>query len=131
MLVIVHVNRDSVHAGDDLESHAAKVEVDSESNIGNMLKDLKSRYLPSIAGGAATWIVSCSGNGPNPLGVLAQQWPEPRLRVLLETVVAQVLGSGRLSVTFEYWCQTDPAFVFERIAAGKEPPSKWKSLDSQ
>lgn len=125
MLVIVHVNRDSVHAGDDLEYHAAEVEVDLDSDIGSMLKDLKSSYLPGIAGGVATWIIACSGNGPSPIGVLAQQWQEPRLRVPLETPITQVLGSGRLSVTFEYWCQKDPAFVFERIAAGKEPPSKW------
>lgn len=45
MLVIVHVNRDSVHAGDDLESHATKVEVDSESDIGSLMKDLKSRFF--------------------------------------------------------------------------------------
>lgn len=125
MLVIVHVDRDSVHAGDDLESHAAKVEVDSESDIGCLLKDLKFSYLPDVAGGAATWIVSCSGNGSGPVGVLAQQWQEPRLRVPTETSVAQVLGSGRLSVTFEYWCQKDPALVFDMISAGKEPPPKW------
>jgi hypothetical protein len=125
MLVIVHIDRDSVHPGDDLESHAAKVEIDSESDIGSMLKDLQSRYLPSIAGGVATWIVSCSGDGPNPVGVLAQQWQEPRLRVPLETPITQVLGCGRLSVSFEYWCQKDPALVFEKIFAGKKPPPKW------
>jgi hypothetical protein len=125
MLITIHVDRDSIHAGDDLESHASKVDADSESDIGALLTKLKLNYLPGIAGGAATWIVSCSGCGPSPLGVLAQQWQEPRLRIPLETPLGQVLGSGRLSIMFEYWCQKDPSVVFDRISEGKEPPPKW------
>lgn len=125
MLLTIHLNRDSVHAGDDVESHELKVDADSESNIGDFLRELKRSYLPGIAGGEATWIVSYSGNGPSPLGVLAQQWPEPRLRMPLDAPLSQVLGHGRLSITFEYWCQKDPTMVFDRISAGKEPPPRW------
>jgi hypothetical protein len=125
MLATIHLNRDSVHPGDDLESHASTVDADTESNIGAFLMKLRDSYLPGIAGGDATWIVTCSGKGPSPLGVLAQQWQEPRLRIPLDTPLSQSLGSGRLSITFEYWCQRDPAIVFDKISLGKEPPRRW------
>jgi hypothetical protein len=125
MLAKIHLDRDSVHACDDLDSHATTVEADLKSDVGTLLKILKSTYLPEISGGLATWIVSCSGIGPTPLGVMAQQWQEPRLRVPAETSLGDLLGCGRLSITFEYWSQQDPAIVFERISAGMAPPPKW------
>lgn len=125
MKVTVHLNRDSVHPGDDLESHASNVEVDSERELGSLLTQLMQEYLPGIAGGEATWIVSCSGNSPSPLGVLAQQWKSPRLRIPAETSVGQVLGTERPSISFEYWCQKDPILVFNAISRGKEPPARW------
>ncbi|MFL6636821.1 MAG: hypothetical protein ACJ8HJ_31390 [Massilia sp.] len=125
MKMTVHLNRDSVHPGDDIESHASNVEVDPEAELGSLLMQLMRTYLPGIAGGEATWIVSCSGNGPSPLGVLAQQWQGPRLRIPAETSVAQALGTERPSISFEYWCQKDPALVFSVISFGKEPPSRW------
>lgn len=125
MKITIHLNRDSVHPGDDLESHVANVEVDSEQDLGLLLIQLVRDYLPSIAGGEATWIVSSSGNCPSPLGVVAQQWKNPRLRVPTEALVGQVLGTARPSITFEYWCQKDPTLVFNAISSGKEPPSRW------
>lgn len=125
MKITVHLNRDSVHPGDDLESHASTVEVDSAQDIGSLLKQLARNYLPSIAGGKATWIVSCSGNCLRPLGVLAQQWKDPHLRVPAEALVGHVLGTERPSISFEYWCQKDPTLVFSAISSGKEPPSRW------
>src|SRR5689334_7204758 len=123
MKVTVHLNRDSVHPGDDIESHASTVEVDPDAELGSLLMQLMRTYLPGIAGGKATWIVSCSGNGPSPLGVLAQQWQDSRLRIPAETSVRQALGTDRPSISFEYWCQKDPALVFSAISCGKEPPS--------
>ncbi|GAB2902307.1 hypothetical protein GCM10027046_34220 [Uliginosibacterium flavum] len=124
MPLTVHLNRDSVHPGDDLESHASTIQVESQVSIGEVLEQVKRSYLPGIAGGQATWIISCSGKGPSPLGVLAQQWKEPKLRVSLSVVVSEVLDTTRPSLTFDYWCQKDPDLVFNRIAAGKEPPPR-------
>jgi hypothetical protein len=125
MHLIVHLNRDSVHPGDDLESHASTISVDSSSTIASLLCRLKSDYLPGIAGGEATWIITSSGDGPSPLGVLAQQWREPKLRVPHTSLIGELLGTIRPSISFEYWCQKDPQLVFERIAAEKEPPSRY------
>lgn len=124
MQLTVHLNRDSVHPGDDLQSHASTIQVEGDSTIGELLEKTKRNYLPGIAGGQSTWIVSCSAATPSPLGVLAQQWAAPKLRVPLDTPIHTLLGTTRPSVTFEYWCQKDPDLVFNRIAAGKEPPPK-------
>lgn len=125
MQLTVHLNRDSVHAGDDLESHASTVDCDSESSIAELIQKVKQTYLPGIAGGEATWIVTCSGSGPSPLGVVAQQWRQPRLRLPLDTSISKALGTSSPSITFEYWCQKNPQIVFDRIASDKEPPPKW------
>lgn len=125
MQLTVHLNRDSVHAGDDLVSHSSTIDCDSEFSIAELIQKVKQTYLPGIAGGEATWIVSCSGNGPSPLGVVAQQWSQPKLRVPPETPISQALGTSRPSITFEYWCQKNPQLIFDRIAAEEEPPPKW------
>jgi hypothetical protein len=125
MQLTLHLNRDSVHAGDDLESHAALIQVEADLTIAELLARLKEEYLPGISGGQATWIITSSGNVPTPVGVLAQQWREPKLRVPLRARLDELLGTTRASVSFEYWCQKDPDLVFDRIAAGKEPPPKW------
>ena len=125
MKVTVHQNRDSVHPGDNLESHGAYVEVDSDGKFGALSMQLMQDYLPGIAGGEATWIVSGSANSPSPLGVVAQQWTSPRLRIPAEMTVGQVLGIERPSIYFEYWSQKDPIQVFNAISHDKEPPSRW------
>jgi hypothetical protein len=125
MQFTVHLTRDSVPPGDDLESHSAAIEADENITIGALLQQIQNTYLPGIAGGEATWIVTCSGVGPSPLGVVAQHWSEPRLRVPVGISALQVLGTGRASIMFEYWCQQNPDLVFERIASGNEPPSRW------
>ena len=125
MELTVHLNRDSVHAGDDLGSHALSIQADSNLSIGELIAQMNRDYLPGIAGGQATWIISGSGNSPNPLGVLAQQWKEPKLRVSLSTPIGELLGNPHPNVRFEYWCQKDPELVFSLVAAGNMPPPKW------
>jgi hypothetical protein len=125
MQLTLHLNRDSVHAGDDLESHVALIQVEANSTIADLLVRLKSEYLPSISGGQATWIISSSGNVPIPVGVLAQQWRQPKLRVPLGARLSELFGTTKPSISFEYCCQKDPDLAFDRIAAGKEPLAKW------
>jgi len=124
-MLSIRINRDSVHAGDDFESHAKTIDAGGSLSIGDFLCQLRGTYLPGIAGGEATWIVSASGPNSNPIGVVAQQWREPRLRVPLSTSLGELFGSSPPTITFEYWCQKSPELVFSCISSGREPPSKY------
>lgn len=57
----VVVNRDSVCAGDDCESHVKTVEVYSFVDPEVLARELSSGYLPSVAGIGHTW--TCVLNG--------------------------------------------------------------------
>lgn len=74
----VAIDRDSVHAGDDLGSHATSITLDPSATLRALIEVIQDAgYLPGINGGKATWII-CSSD--KPIGVLAQQWPEPQIR---------------------------------------------------
>lgn len=117
-MLILAIDRDSVHAGDDLISHANSVKLDPTTTLRTALEAIQTmHYLPSISGDEATWIICASGQ---PIGVLAQQWEAPKLVVPIESPVTQVFGEDEpLLFFFRYWCQTDPHVVFSRIAAGE------------
>ncbi len=57
----VVLDRDSVCAGDDCESHAKTVEVYSFVDPGVLARELSSGFLPSVAGIGHTW--TCVLNG--------------------------------------------------------------------
>ncbi|WP_313325410.1 hypothetical protein [Pseudomonas qingdaonensis] len=119
----VAIDRDSVHAGDDLGSHATWITLDSSATLSALIEVIKdSGYLPDINGGKATWIIFSSDK---PIGVLAQQWREPKLTVPAESIVDQFFGNTKSRLLFRYWCQADPDQVFSHIKAGKEPPSRF------
>ena len=101
------MSRDSVAAGDDVESHDQVVEVDSRRLLAVFLSSVVSDgYLPGIAGGHATWVVR-AGRGGRPLGVIAQEGERPEL---LTDIGIQVVAIGPL-IHFEYRAQKDPAIV--------------------
>lgn len=118
MRIQVILNRDSVHPGDDVGSHATTIDADANMPIGALLLRIQHTYLPRIAGGEATWTVTCSGPAPSPLGVVAQQWTEPRLRVSTNTRISQLFGADGARITFQYRCQENPDFVFSKLAVG-------------
>lgn len=120
-MVVVSIDRDSVHAGDDVESHATSITLDPSATLRTLIEVIQDMdYLPRISGGKATWVVYSSGK---PLGVFAQQWPEPKLTVPPESIVDQHFGNIEPRLLFRYWCQADPDEVFSDIKAGNELPS--------
>lgn len=68
-------------------------------------------YLPGISGGKATWIICSSGKQ---IGVLAQQWAEPKLVIPAEIILSQYFGDSEPRLLFRYWCQADPDHVFSQ-----------------
>ncbi|WP_081024894.1 hypothetical protein [Pseudomonas amygdali] len=122
-MLVVPIDRDSVHAGDDLEGHAMSITLDPSATLRTLIEVIQNMdYLPRISGGKATWVFYSSGK---PLGVLAQQWPEPKFTVPPESIVEQYLEKIEPRLLFRYWCQADPDQVFSDIKAENELPSRF------
>ena len=119
------VDRDSVCAGDDSDPHSAVFATSAQATVAELVAQARrASPLASIAGGKATWLIDTDGPGKGCIGVIAQQWDEPRLLVPQDTTVAALFGQREASVFFRYWCQADPDQVFEALRTGRElPPS--------
>lgn len=125
--LIVAVDRDSVAAGDDCESHAAATTVSVTDSVAALL-DAAERACPlaGIIGGRATWIVDVgSGDAVAAVAVVAEEWQEPRLLVPPTTTVADLFAARAPAVFFRYWCQADPVAVFEALRDGRPLPSRY------
>ena len=81
LTVLVHVTRDSVCMGDDVDApHEQTLEIAGNQSPEAILREVIRRYpLASIAGGKATWVCKVAGK---PVAVIAQQWKEPEFRTL-------------------------------------------------
>jgi hypothetical protein len=110
----------SVAAGDDAVPHVLTIDVPPDRLLADVVIDLvEQRYLASIVGGRATWILV---TGDRPLAVLAQQWPEPRYLIDPAKPISSFGTAEGVSLLFRYWLQHDPDSVFDELAAGREPP---------
>jgi hypothetical protein len=111
--VRLHLSRDSVAAGDDVESHDETVEVDERRNLATFIQlTVRDGYLPTVLGGMASW-VAMAGRSGKPLAIVAAQWKVPQLVVDFGTEV----GSIGDSLHFRYVSQRDPQDVFDEMRA--------------
>lgn len=118
--MVVSMDRDSVHAGDDGHSHKTSINVEATATLRALLDAVQTMcYLPGISGGEATWII-CTPD--KPIGVLAQQWSEPKLTVPADTVLGEYFAGTEPRLLFRYWCQKNPDQVFSHIKIANEPP---------
>jgi hypothetical protein len=122
------IDRDSVCAGDDCQSHEVRLSVPAETPLHDVI-ELAQRACPlaRIAGGQATWLVDTQGCGEACIGVVAQQWATPKLMLDPATPVREVWrppSGGLARLHFRYWCQVDPEAVFEALKSGAELPPR-------
>ena len=105
----VHLTRDSVANGDD--AYPKDLIVGNDAELAEILRVVShSNFLASIAGGEATW----SAVSKIPLAVLAQQWIEPKILTLSETLpTALDFADNTLFLHFNYHAQQDPEVVYE------------------
>jgi hypothetical protein len=117
--MMINVDRGSVGMGDDVLPHAQTIDLPPESSLADVVAYLLERhFLASIAGGKATWILVAD----RPLAVVTQQWDEPRFLVDSSRPISSFGAEGRgVSLMFRYWKQRDPDYVFEELAAGRQP----------
>jgi hypothetical protein len=124
-LIELEVDRDSVCAGDDCQSHIALLSVSAETALIEVLKlAQKACSLAVIAGGNATWLIDTQGYGKGCIGVVAQQWAAPKL-ITEQNISAGQIWNGKGTLFFRYWCQSNPSAVFEAIKSGGELPSRY------
>ena len=116
--------RDSVCAGDDADApHEVRLVLPREVSVGSLAdRIIERRYLASVAGDRATWIL----NGRRPLAVFAQQWLQPRFLISPESLLAPLIDlTTSPHLQFRYWCQVDPDRVFDCLLHGKPLPDKY------
>jgi len=113
------ITRDSVCAGDDGDApHEIRMNFGAISLREAVSQIVAARYLASITGGCATWVLV----GRVPLAVLAQQWSEPEFLVDPDGPLEDHLADPP-KLHFRYLAQKEPQEVLasERAAAGSSP----------
>jgi len=125
-LLSVTVDRDSVCAGDDCVSHAARFDIPGSASVLELLSAAwRASPLAGITGGRATWLIDAGGHGTHCIGVMAEQWPAPKLTIPTTTTAEELFAGQPRALHFRYWCQSDPAAVFEALATGRELPPRF------
>jgi hypothetical protein len=116
--------RDSVAMGDDMDApHEWAVAIPPEAPIRSLVsKILERKYLATIGGGRATWIVE----GKRPVAVLAQQWRDARWLVEADSPIMTLRREGgRPDFKIRYWCQIDPEEVYACLLEGRTLPDRY------
>jgi hypothetical protein len=147
---LITAYRDSVCAGDDIESHDRPFTAPPHASISELIRLATNACgLPGISGDKATWIVKAGGRDGKPIAVVAQQWEEPRLLVPATTTVQSIFGEHKLilflkylrhacgigikdgaqehklTLFFRYWCQANPDTVFNALMSNSPLPSPY------
>jgi hypothetical protein len=108
--------------GDDVDApHASAWEFPAEATIRDVLTRItQDRYLPTISGCCATWVVWASGR--TSLAVIAQQWEEARLLAAGHTDLATLAVADRaVGLHFDYLGQTDPEATYNQMMQSEGP----------
>ena len=121
--LVLRVERDSVCAGDGVDApHAANFELARDDSVAHAVSAVvRARYLPEIAGGAATWIVRA---GDQPLAVVAQQWDAPKFLTEASTRTPLATLADAPALFFRYECQVDPSEVLACLRTGRPLPDR-------
>lgn len=121
----VTADRDSVCAGDDGASHQTAFSIAASCNVLEVLAAAwRACPLAGIAGGQATWLIDVA-DSENCIGVMAQQWHQPKLLIHPETTAADLFKGVEPSLHFRYWCQSNPDAVLEAIRSKAPLPARY------
>ncbi|MEN8652070.1 hypothetical protein ABCR94_15995 [Streptomyces sp. 21So2-11] len=117
------LTRESVSMGDDVNApHERQEEFPDALAIGEVIATVVADgYLPRIAGGCATWVLTTSGTVS--LAVVAQQWEKPRLLATGHGPLVSLADPDRGEVRwhFRYFTQEDPDAVYRRLSEPQTP----------
>ena len=118
------IDRDGVHPGDDLESHATTIESEPDAPFAGLLARIaRSGFLATNAGGRATWIVESGAPRWCRVGVVARQWRAPALVAPEEGSVARHFREAAPRPYFAYRRHAGPRLVLAALReSGPLPP---------
>ncbi len=106
----VRINRDSVCAGDDVDSHDRTLELVAVETFDALVARVVAEYaLPKIEGGRATWCLASRW----PIAIVAQEWLAPRVLPQIRSVADCAAADGALELHFTYLAQIDPEAALE------------------
>jgi hypothetical protein len=118
----IWVNRDSVCAADDIETHGKVLTVPAAASALELVAAaLRACPLPRIAGGKATWLIELSGEY---IGVVAQQWTAPRLTIPPDADAGALCDGKAAVLHFRYHCQSNPERTIAAVVAGTPLPRR-------
>ncbi|QDT88328.1 hypothetical protein [Gimesia chilikensis] len=124
------VDRDSVSAGDDCDSHEVLITIPRMCPVQDFLFKFawKKCPLPKIHGGSATWLI-ISGEEPEAsIGVMAQQWEYPRLLISEFTTLDSIYkdkNSRRKVLYFRYYSHADPVEIYKLLLFQQPLPDRF------
>lgn len=112
--LLIHVTRDSVCMGDDVNApHRAFYELSNVQTIKQLINYLDKKY--NLAGVSATtiaWVLKST----KPLAVFAPVWDEPRLLVEEDEALSSLIEDQHvLHLHFEYIIRCDPEEVYQAL----------------
>lgn len=106
--VEVHVDRESVAAGDDVVSHTAVVRV----RRGMRLSAVIEQVSPDVRAPGWSWVVKVDG-------ATAAVWSvDHGVQLLIDD---RRVTQKSVTILFRYFLQIDPAWLFARLAQGARP----------
>jgi hypothetical protein len=108
------INRESVCMGDDCENHELKIKINESTTLRELIINLiNMRYLASIAGGKAVWVLKFH---TQLLAVIAQEWNKPQYLVNANIKVYDLLNTcDKPELFFEYLMQINPNIVYQKL----------------
>ena len=115
----ISIDRDSVCAGDDIDSHRIELKFDEKATIQDLCNKIKKiNYLAQISGGKATWILMKQGNE---IAVLAQQWRNAKYLISEKTLLSDLtVKDNQIGLFFKYRGQWPPETIFIEIEKNKK-----------
>jgi len=116
---VIFINRESVCMGDDCEDHELEFKVNESTTLCELIIELfNMRYLASIGGGKATWVLRYK---TQLLAVIAQEWDKPQYLVDENIKLYDLLNScERIELFFEYLMQINPGIVYKKLMKAVE-----------
>ncbi|MFA5928172.1 MAG: hypothetical protein WC838_02585 [Candidatus Margulisiibacteriota bacterium] len=114
-LITIELRRDSVCAGDDVDGdHLTTLDISADETINSLTrKILDMKYLPTISGGKATWVVRMNDKK---IAVLAEQWNEPKFIIDDTLRLADLVSVDKVSrIDLDYCQQADPAHTYNEM----------------
>lgn len=108
----LHITRDSVAAGDDVDApHDREMDLPEGCTVEQAVTLIfEADYLANIVGGKATWSIVSN----RPIAVGAQQWENPKMLSAFPYEFGELnVENGVLHIHITYHAQQDPDVVFE------------------